>query len=253
MTTPVVVVFVSTSRSAAGAPPSGKRRRPDPSNSGWIRRTYSSTRSWRIRDRTSSPLPRTTRSPPGCSLSVATAANGIALEHRGVLPRERLLQRPRRHVLLTFVQHGGERVVIRLSGPEGRELLVGAAPEQQSSALGDPLRRDIGHDLIEVGRRPSTVFEPAAAILVVTARRLHHAVEREVRVHDELAHRGVLIRRTVVAQEVVDLGELVLAESRHASTASAFSRTWSGLVAPAITVAISGWLASQDIASSRIV
>jgi hypothetical protein len=34
-TTPVLVVMVSTSRRAANAPPSAKRRRPDPRISGW--------------------------------------------------------------------------------------------------------------------------------------------------------------------------------------------------------------------------
>ena len=65
MTTPVPVVAESTSSKAEGLDPvSGNSRRPEPNTSGWIRRTSSSTRSRGISDRTSTPLPNTTKFPP---------------------------------------------------------------------------------------------------------------------------------------------------------------------------------------------
>ena len=73
MMTPVVVVTLSASRSPAGVP-SGNSRRPWPRMSGWIISTYSSTRARGRNDWTSSPLPRTTRSGPGCCFSAATAS-----------------------------------------------------------------------------------------------------------------------------------------------------------------------------------
>jgi hypothetical protein len=36
--------------------------------------------------------------------------------------------------------------------------------------------------------RPAAVLEPAAFVLVATARRLHHAVERQMFDHDDFAH-----------------------------------------------------------------
>ncbi len=65
MITPVVVVTESTNRKVAGGTPSGNRRRPDPSTSGWSCSTYSSTRSRRISDRTSTPLPNTPKNSSG--------------------------------------------------------------------------------------------------------------------------------------------------------------------------------------------
>src|SRR5687767_1055059 len=54
--------------------PLGKETAPGSQTSGWIVRTYWSTRLRRISDCTSSPLPSTTRSLPGCSLRLATAS-----------------------------------------------------------------------------------------------------------------------------------------------------------------------------------
>jgi hypothetical protein len=115
-------------------------------------------------------------------------ARGVALEKRGVAPRERLLQGGRRHVLLAAVDHRGVGVVLRLLGPDGGEVLVGPSLEQQRPALGDAFCHHAAHDRIGVGRRPAAVLEAVAAVLVGVAGCLHHAIERQVVGHDDLAH-----------------------------------------------------------------
>src|SRR5450755_354565 len=94
---------VSANRKVAGGISSGNRRRPDPSTSGWSCSTYSSMRSRRISDWTSTPLPNTTRLSSCRSLSAATAS---------------------------AVERLGEGVGLVL-GPEVRETLVRGPSEQQ--------------------------------------------------------------------------------------------------------------------------
>src|SRR6202165_5215847 len=72
MTTPVVVVLLSTRRRVADESSSWKSRCPAPRIRGWISSVYSSTSLLRIKDLTSSPLPSITRSLPSCFLSLAT-------------------------------------------------------------------------------------------------------------------------------------------------------------------------------------
>src|SRR5829696_1332003 len=118
----------------------------------------------------------------------------VALEERGVLPGERLAQGPRRDVLLRSVEHVGERVRLWLVGPEVVEVLVRAPAEQERASGGDPPSRDVRHDLVAVADLPPAEAELAARVLVGPARRLHDAVERDVREGDDLAH-GVVLGR----------------------------------------------------------
>lgn len=104
MITPVPVITESTRLKFVSGLPSGNRRRPLPSTSGWICSTYSSIRSPRISDWTSTPLPKITRVLSCSFLSLATASvaspfssvefcqgSGSArvVEHEG-LPRSRV-------------------------------------------------------------------------------------------------------------------------------------------------------------------
>ncbi len=77
MITPVPVVAESTSWKADRFEPEfANSRRPEPSTSGWVNRTNSSTRLAGISDLTSTPLPKTTRFSSTSSLSLATASAG---------------------------------------------------------------------------------------------------------------------------------------------------------------------------------
>src|SRR5918995_7263534 len=74
MMTPVPVVTESTRLKFVSGLPSGNRRHPLPSTSGWICSTYSSIRSRRISEWTSTPLPKITRVLSCSFLSLATAS-----------------------------------------------------------------------------------------------------------------------------------------------------------------------------------
>src|SRR6266542_1943270 len=84
ITTPLVAVWASTSRSVVAGLPSAKRRRPDPSTSGWIISMYSSTSPRRISEWISSPLPMMWRSSPSCCLRSATASAASPSRRVGV-------------------------------------------------------------------------------------------------------------------------------------------------------------------------
>jgi hypothetical protein len=120
-------------------------------------------------------------------LELSNRLGGVAVEERRVAPRQRFLQRRRRDVLLGLVEHLGVRIV-RLVGPEREEVFVGPSPEEQRAALRHPLAHLPPHDLVGAGVRPAAVLEPAAVVLVGTARGLHHPVERHVFDHDDFAH-----------------------------------------------------------------
>ena len=68
------------------------------------------------------PLPRITRSWPGCCLSAATAPGGVAPQ-RGVAPWQWLGQRRRGDILAGVVEHLGVRVA-GPAGPDAVEVLV---------------------------------------------------------------------------------------------------------------------------------
>src|SRR5918994_1973987 len=74
MMTPVPVLTESTRLKFVSGLPSGNRRRPLPSTSGWICSTYSLIRSCCISDWTSTPLPKITRVLSCSFLSLATAS-----------------------------------------------------------------------------------------------------------------------------------------------------------------------------------
>lgn len=75
MITPLRVVAESPSRKVDGTEPeSGNSRRPEPSTSGWIRKTNVSMRLRGSSDRTSTPLPKTTRFSGSSSLQRLTAS-----------------------------------------------------------------------------------------------------------------------------------------------------------------------------------
>ena len=115
---------------------------------------------------------------------------GVALEQRRVDPLQRLLQRPRRDVLLARVEDLGERIAVGLLGPEARHRLVGPAAEQHRAAAAGchPLAHEAAQHLVGVPRGPAAVLEVPAPVLVQPAGALHDAVERHV-VHDyDLAH-----------------------------------------------------------------
>ena len=115
-------------------------------------------------------------------------ARDVLRQQCRVLPRQRLLQRGRNDVFLSFVERGRERVVVDLLGPEVVELLVRPAAEQHRAASSHPLADHLAHDLIPVGSGPAAVGEAAAWVFIGATRTLHHAIERYVVVHDELAH-----------------------------------------------------------------
>ena len=93
-----------------------RRRRtaagPTPAPAGGSGARYSSTRSRRISDWTSSPLPSTARSLPGCCLEPGHGLGGVAVAAASEFCQgSGSAQRRRGHVLLGVVEHLGERVV----------------------------------------------------------------------------------------------------------------------------------------------
>src|ERR671922_391070 len=111
----------------------------------------------------------------------------VALEESGVDPWERLRERPRRDELLSLVQDLGERVV-RLLRPVAGEVLVSPAAEEDPCGSHHALPDDAAHDLVVVGNCPAAMLEPAADVLVGSARRLHDPIERQARVDGDVAH-----------------------------------------------------------------
>ena len=134
MTTPVPVVAESTSSKAEALEPvSGNSRRPEPNTSGWIRRTNPSTRS-RHKRPDQHPAAEHHQVLAQLPLEPGHGIRGVAFEECGVLPRQRLGQRCRRHVLLDTVERLGERVRFLL-GPVVREALIRRPAGQEGPAL----------------------------------------------------------------------------------------------------------------------
>ncbi len=146
--------MASTSRSAATAPSSAKSRRPDPRTSGWISSTYSSTRSCRISDRTSSPLPSTDEVLARLLLEPGHGLGGVALEQRGVLHGSGSAQRRRRDVLLRVVEHLGERVV-GLAAARSRRSPRRSVARTAAPGLAIPSAATPAHDRVAVRHAPS--------------------------------------------------------------------------------------------------
>ena len=88
---------------------------------------------------------------------------------------------------------------------EAVEVLIRASTEQQSGLRGHALLGDAGDDWIPE-RRPAAVLEAAPTVLVGAARRLHHAVERQMLEDDDFfligsPPRPLSRRRTPNAQQ----------------------------------------------------
>ena len=65
----------------------------------------------------------------GMRLQPGHGLRRIALEQRGVDPRQRLFQRRRGDILLGVVEHRGEGIVVGPLGPDAVEVLVRPSPE----------------------------------------------------------------------------------------------------------------------------
>src|SRR5437867_9789188 len=106
------------------------------------------------------------------------------------MPRQRLAEREGRDVLVRVVQDRRERIVLAFR-PDRVKVLIGPPAEQQGTALGHALAHLRRHHLVVVRDSPAAVRESAARVLVGAARRLHHAVERQV-AHDRDLHFAML-------------------------------------------------------------
>src|SRR5919201_4714717 len=119
----------------------------------------------------------------------------VLRKERGVLPRQRLLERGRRDVLLRLIERRRERVVVGLLWPEVVELLIGPATEEQRAAAWHFLAQEAGHYVVVACRGPAAVLEAIARVFVRPPGPLHHAIEGHVVVHYELAHGARLLSR----------------------------------------------------------
>ena len=111
----------------------------------------------------------------------------IAAQQGRVLPRQRLAQGARRHILLGLVEHLGVGVVA-LPRPVAEEVLIGAPPEQHPGALVRARHQRPAHHLVRVRRPPAPVLEAAAGVLVRSTQALGDAVKGDVVDHLDRSH-----------------------------------------------------------------
>src|SRR5215470_10349316 len=125
---------------------------------------------------------------PGLLLEPGDLGGQVAAEHRGVVPVGGG-ERGRRHVLRQRVELARDWVVgIGDLGPVAAEDLVRLAAEQERVGAAEPAGDGLAEILVAVRERPAPVFEPAVAVLVRPAGRLHDAVEGEESVQGQ-SHR----------------------------------------------------------------
>jgi hypothetical protein len=123
---------------------------------------------------------------PAALLEVGDLADDVAAQNRAVTPVG-VGQGVRRNVLAAVVQLG-RGAVGRVGdlAPVGAHGLVGVPAEQDRLGPGEPALHDHAH--VGVGERdqPPAAAEPPAGVLLGPARALHHPVERQERVRDQL-------------------------------------------------------------------
>ena len=184
---PVDDAFESTSRKRVSGSPGSNSRLPLPRTMGSTMRPMASRRS--ARQQLSDELPAAEDRDRAAGLRLQRRDLGRHVpDDRGRLPWQRLAEGPRRDVLGERVQRLRERIGIRLVRPVAREDLVGAPAEQVGVGFGDALGRRLHLHLVEIGLVPAAVLEPAAAVLVRRARRLHDAVEAQELGRRDAAH-----------------------------------------------------------------
>src|SRR5262249_54574542 len=116
---------------------------------------------------------------PGPLLEPGDLGGQVAAEQRGVVPVDGG-ERGGRHVLRQRVELARDRIVgIGDLGPVAAEDLVRLAAEQERVGLREPAGDGLAEILVAVRERPAPVLEPAVAVLIRRAWRLHDAVEGE--------------------------------------------------------------------------
>src|SRR5215213_1785685 len=169
MMTPVVVTWLSRSRSGLSAPSSRNRRLPPPTTTGSIITRNSSTRSWATSVCTNSLLPITCRSWPSSCFSAATASPTSSWS------------------TVEFCHARGSASV--LDATYLGLVLSGSARTCSSSDAFGQWAAKIS-SVPRPRRKPPAVLEAAGGVLGGLAGRLDGSVEGHPLVGDRLAHLG---------------------------------------------------------------
>jgi len=111
----------------------------------------------------------------------------VVADDRSVAPRW-LLERLRYHVLLRWIHEIAERVARRHRLERLGVRHVGAPTQQESIYIFHQLAEMPANVIVPVRQRPAAVLKPAISILILAARRLHHAVHCHELVNDQLSH-----------------------------------------------------------------
>src|SRR5688572_28241451 len=95
--------------------------------------------------------------------------------------------------MLRRIHQVPERIARRHGLERFRVCDIRSTPEQHRIAILHQLEEALADVVVPVRQRPATVLEPAITVLVLAARRLHHAVQgHELRNH-ELSHSDLLV------------------------------------------------------------